>query len=76
VSVPSNIAEGNARSSRKEYIHFLSIARGSKAELETQLEICLRLSYLKIEEVENALGICDEIGRMLTVLIRKLAPNP
>ena len=46
VSIPSNIAEGHARSSsRKEFKHFLMISRGSSAELDTQLKICLRVNY-------------------------------
>jgi four helix bundle protein len=56
VSYPSNIAEGAARSSRREYVHFLGIARASLSELETQLFIAERLKYLKpaglLEEVE------------------------
>ena len=43
VSIASNIAEGQARDSKKDFIRFLSIAQGSKAELETQIEICRRL---------------------------------
>ena len=46
VSVPSNIAEGHARSSTKEYLHHVSFAEGSLAELETQLEVAARLNYL------------------------------
>jgi four helix bundle protein len=45
VSIPSNIAEGQARSSSKEFLHFLSYALGSLAELETQLELAMRLQY-------------------------------
>jgi len=50
VSIPSNIAEGNARSSSKEYVQFLSIARGSCAELETQLLLCARLNLLSNDD--------------------------
>lgn len=72
VSISSNIAEGQGRGSIKSFIHFLSIARGSKAELETQLLLCVRLGYLKSEQVEPALGLCDEIGRMIFVLTGNL----
>ncbi|MCD8037189.1 MAG: four helix bundle protein [Clostridiales bacterium] len=73
VSIPSNIAEGQARSSMKEFANFLSIARGSKAELETQLMICVRLKYLTQSQVETVLSLCQEVGMMLTSLIGKLS---
>ena len=76
VSIPSNIAEGNARQSRKEYIQFLSVARGSKSEVETQLEICVRLKYLERDQIKGAMGLCSEIGKMLNTLIKKLLPTP
>jgi len=47
VSIPSNIAEGAARKNTRELLQFLYIARGSLSELDTQLEICLRLGYLE-----------------------------
>ncbi len=75
VSIPSNIAEGNGRSAQKEYIHFLNIARGSKHEVETQLLICIRLHYLKENEVQQEMTLCAEIGRMLNTLISKLLPS-
>jgi four helix bundle protein len=71
VSIPSNIAEGNSRQTKKEYIQFLHIARGSKAEVETQLEICVRLKYIELKEINKAISLCDEIGRILNTLIRK-----
>ena len=58
-SIPSNIAEGNARNSSKEYARFLSIARGSKAETETQLEICIRIGYLKEDQSHKAITFCE-----------------
>ena len=72
-SIPSNIAEGNARYSSKEYARFLSIARGSKAETETQLEICVHIRYFKEEQILIALTLCDEIGKMLHSMILKLS---
>ena len=73
VSNPSNIAEGRGRSSEKDYLRFLFIARGSQAEIETQLLACIRLDYLSELEVENALSLCSEIGRMLNSMTRKLS---
>ncbi len=72
VSIPSNIAEGQQRTHTKEFINFLSVARGSNAELETQLMICVRLDYLNQEKIEKAMSLCKEIGRMLNTLISKL----
>ncbi len=72
-SIPSNIAEGNARNSQKEYARFLSIARGSKAETETQLEICVRIGYFNEDQTRIALTLCDEIGKMLYSMIQKLS---
>lgn len=73
VSIPSNIAEGRGRSSEKDYLRFLFIARGSQAELETQLLVCVRLDYLNESEVESALNLCSEVGRMLNSMIRNLS---
>ena len=70
ISIPSNIAEGCERESKKEFVRFLSIANGSKSELLTQLEICKMLGYCSnIEEVEK---LCQEIGKMLNSIINKL----
>ena len=75
VSIPSNIAEGQARNSTREFINFLSIARGSNAELQTQCLICKMLSYIPEAELKNALSLSDEVGKMLNVLITKLTTN-
>ena len=64
-SVPSNIAEGHARKSTKEYLYHISVSLGSIAELETQLILCGRLKFLSEGEVRKALGLSDEIGKML-----------
>ncbi len=71
VSIPSNIAEGQQRRTQSEFANFLAIARGSEAELETQLYICVRLSYLQREQVKSAISLCTEIGKMLNALIKK-----
>jgi len=72
VSIPSNIAEGQGRTSSKEFAQFLSIANGSKAELETQLLLCVELGYLEEAEIVAAIGLIDEIGRILYAMIKKL----
>lgn len=72
VSVPSNIAEGWARESRKEKAQFLAIAHGSLAELHTQLLLCQRMNWLDGRDPVSLLGMIDEVSRMLTVLRRKL----
>jgi four helix bundle protein len=80
VSVPSNIAEGHARSSTKDYLRFISIAMGSLAELETQLELSARLDYIDQPQLGELLTVADELGRMLQGLRKslqsKLAPLP
>lgn len=69
VSIPSNIAEGHARFSKREFKHFLRNARGSLAELETQAILSKDLHYLKDEEARELLKSTDELGRILTGLI-------
>ncbi len=69
VSVPSNIAEGQARSSPKEFHHFLSLSRGSIAEIETQLFIAKALKYLPQETADSLLADADELGRIISGLM-------
>jgi four helix bundle protein len=77
-SVLSNIAEGHARGTRKDYAHFISIARGSLAETETVLLLLVEVELLTSERVESALALCGEIGKMLNRLHTRLraAPSP
>ena len=70
VSVPSNIAEGAARNSKREFKQFLSIAQGSVAELETQIIIAGKLGYMI--ETNGLIEELDEISRMIIGLSRKL----
>ena len=72
VSIPSNIAEGQGRNSDKEFVNFLSIARGSLWELETQIEICERLSYIDSSQKENVLTQTEEVGKMLNALAHSI----
>ena len=73
VSVPSNIAEGHSRNSRKEYVQFLSVAKGSNAELQTQCFLCESLGYLPETDLRLILDLSEEIGKMLNTLIKKLS---
>ena len=67
VSVPGNIAEGAARNSEKEFLRFLTIARGSLSELETYLVISRQLGYVdKTEEID---ALMDRVFRLLAGLI-------
>ena len=72
VSIPSNIAEGQARQSTAEFKNFLSFAQGSRAEVETQLMIAQRLGYLSQQTAEPILSLAEEIKRMLHALMAKL----
>ena len=67
LSIPCNIAEGAGRNSRKELAHFLGIASGSRAELETQVELALRLGYLKRSDAEIC-GLLERVGKLLVGL--------
>jgi four helix bundle protein len=75
VSIPSNIAEGKQRGTRKDYRQFLVIAYGSSAELETQTEIAHNLEYLDLQTYQELISNIKEIGRMLNGLINKLSPE-
>ena len=72
VSIPSNIAEGQGRNSTKEYLQFLSIAKGSICELETQLIICNNTNYLTAEQTAAVEEMLQETGKMLNALMKKL----
>ncbi len=72
VSIPSNIAEGKSRGSKKEFANFISIARGSLSELETQLLICSRLRYVNEKENQSTFFLIEELQRMLASLLVKL----
>jgi four helix bundle protein len=76
VSIPANTAEGHRRGSRKDYRQFVIIAFGSESELETHLEISMRLKYLTRESFETTYGLLQEIMRMLNKLTTSLQPTP
>ena len=72
VSIPSNIAEGYGRIYGKETLKFLSIAQGSASELETQLQISLRLGMASASALSDLISLTEEILRMLSALIKKV----
>jgi four helix bundle protein len=73
VSIPSNIAEGQARHTTGEFIQFLSHAEGSVAELDTQLILSIELKFCSSAAADPAFALIGEIRRMLNALRRKLA---
>ena len=75
VSIPSNIAEGQARNGKKEFARFLSIASGSKAELQTQLLVCIDIGYFSESDIRKAFELSEEVGKMLASLIQKLTTD-
>ncbi len=75
VSIPSNIAEGHSRDSTRELARFVSIAKGSLAELETQLLIAKELEYGEANLIDSLLTLAAQEGRMLTGLRRSLTKN-
>jgi four helix bundle protein len=72
VSIPSNIAEGCERESKKDFANFLVIAKASGGELETQILTALMLKYLTKEKAEMFVGKIVEIKKMLTMLRKKI----
>ncbi|HEY3417934.1 MAG TPA: four helix bundle protein [Armatimonadota bacterium] len=72
VSVPANIAEGWGRSRSGDYLHHLSIAKGSLMEVETHLVIALRLNFTSKEEAKSTWELAQETGKMLSALIASI----
>ena len=72
ISIPSNIAEGQSRWSTKEFLKFLSIAKGSLSELETQLILAQRLNYLSEDNLNKIIELTNEIGKMISGLRKSL----
>lgn len=70
VSNPSNIAEGAARNTKKEFINFLHIARGSMSELDTHIEIAKQLGYLYKKDINTINILMERVDRMLAGLIK------
>ena len=73
VSVPTNIAEGNGRGTRKDYARFIDIARGSASEVETLLIIVVKLGLASPGNAAQAQELTNDVGRMLTGLAASLS---
>lgn len=72
LSIPANIAEGNARGSIKDYLHFCVIARGSLAEVRSFLRMALDLGHLSKADFEDLASKYDQVGKMLHFLMKAL----
>jgi four helix bundle protein len=72
VSIPSNIAEGQARHCTGEFVQFISHAEGSLAELETQFRLCVVLNFLESSKTLAAFALMEELRKMLNALRRRL----
>jgi four helix bundle protein len=72
ISVPSNLAEGAGRQTKKEFVNFLHMAQGSLSELDTQLVISSRLEYISMENYQEIENKIETITKMLTGLIKSL----
>jgi four helix bundle protein len=72
VAIPSNIAEGQGRRTTRDFLHFLSIARGSLQDVETQILVGRRLNYINDEQNSTILSLVAEIGRLINALIGSL----
>ena len=75
VSIPSNIAEGQGRQSKAEFLNFLSIANGSLAEVETQLLIAIKLGSKQEADAQYAQDLIIQIGKMLNTIRARLTTN-
>jgi len=75
-SVPANIAEGNARSTRRDYASFLSVAKGSLMETETFLLLAIRFGYIPEPAAAPTLLLITRVSKMLTSLRSRLLPQP
>ena len=76
VSIPANIAEGYVRKHRAEYVHHVSMARGSFFEWQTHMSIALRLGFVTDKQVETLRKTSEDVGKMLNRLIASLEQQP
>ena len=76
VSIPSNIAEGQARNTTGEFVQFISHAQGSAAEVDTQLLLSIELGYCVSNDLETAFRLLTDVQKMLKRLRHSLITNP
>lgn len=72
ISISSNIAEGYARKTKKEFIYFLNVAQASGYEVKSQLYLALDVNYIDKEQFDSVYGICDEVSKTIYGLIKHL----
>lgn len=72
ISIPSNIAEGQCRTTSREFVRFLGIAEGSLSEVETQLVIAERLKYIRPQQMEELLDRAAEVARLVKALTKSI----
>ena len=75
VAIPANIAEGRYRGTKKDFLNFLRIAYSSGAELETHIEIAIRLGYASHNETKKVDSLLNEVMKMLNSMIRNFNPK-
>jgi four helix bundle protein len=73
VSIPSNIAEGQGRRTPNDEMRFLSIARGSLCELQTQITLCQRLHYISSETASALMATTSRVAKLINGTLRELA---
>ena len=71
-SISSNIAEGQGKSTKREFVHFVGHARGSLFEVQSQVYVAVRLRYLTEEQAKPLIQVTDETGRLINGLIRSI----
>jgi four helix bundle protein len=76
VSIPSNIAEGQARNTTGEFVQFISYAEGSAAEVDTQLRLSIELGYCAANDLEVVSRLLTDVQKMLKRLRHSLTTNP